>query len=74
MGILNWLFGTTLRCRRCGSKDVQITSGGAGFSGFKGGLGRGLFGESGMMMGIGGRKRPDVCHCMKCGFVWKQKF
>ena len=74
MALSDWLFGTTLRCRRCGSKNVQITSGGNGYSGFKGGLGMGLFGNAGMIMGVGGKKHPDVCHCAKCGFVWKQRF
>lgn len=72
MGILSW-FGNTLRCPRCASKDVEISSGGTSYSGLKGGLGAGLFGSKGALFGVGGKKNPDTCHCRKCGYVWHQK-
>lgn len=72
MGILSWI-GNTLRCPRCMSKDVEIASGGSSYSGLKGGLGKGLYGNAGLILGIGGRKNPDTCHCRKCGYLWHQK-
>ena len=56
------------------SKDVEIVSGGRSFSGFKGGLGLGAFGAPGALLGVGGKKEKDLCHCQRCGFVWHQKF
>lgn len=72
MGLLNYLMNT-LRCPHCASKDVEIASGGNGYSGFLGGIGKAMYGPSGLVLGVGGRKNKDTCHCRKCGYVWHQR-
>lgn len=63
----------TLRCPRCTSKDVEITSGGTSYSGLKGGLGKAMFGNTGLILGAGGRQNKSICHCRRCGLVWHKK-
>ncbi len=51
MGVLNYLMNT-LRCPHCASKDVEIAKGGNSYSGLKGGLGKAMFGSSGLILSL----------------------
>jgi len=65
------LFGT-LYCPRCKSKDISVTDTGRSFSITKGVIGGVLVGPVGGLLGVNGKKNKSICHCNKCGKVWKE--